>query len=100
MQLTDISLLDYFTVLNALVRSGPDPVPSKASVNIHWQGTGERLDVVNDEQRFSGNYENANAGVHWSASNEDGYRFSTANSSDVHVAHAFTVKMRSGAFHP
>lgn len=98
--LSDFSLLDYIDVVNAILRVGPDPLPASASVDIAWSGTGERTQVKNVEQGFAGNYENANASVQWSASNGAGYAFSTANSSEVSVTHAFTAQLRTGSFHP
>lgn len=98
--LNDLPMLDYFTVGNALTRLGPDPLGAIASVDIVWSGTGERTQVRNAEQGFAGNYENATAAVEWSASNSDGYHFSTAGSSGVHVPHAFTAHLRTGVFHP
>ena len=97
---SNFSLLDYFTVVNAILRTGSDPLDTTASVDIAWSGTGERMRVENDDQGFAGNYENADASVQWSASNSAGYSFSTAGSSDVTVAHAFTAKLRTGSFHP
>lgn len=97
---SDFSLLDYFDVVNAILRNGPDPLAATASVDIAWSGTGERLQVENDEQDFAGNYENATSSVQWSASNEAGYFFSTANSSQVSVTHAFTAHLRTGSFYP
>ncbi len=97
--LSDTDMLDYITVVNAILRTGPDPVPVKASVDIHWMGTGERMKVNNEEAGFSGQYENATAEIVWSVHNAD-YAYSTANSSETHIAHAFTAKVRNGAFHP
>ncbi len=98
--LHDLPMFDYFTVANALVRTGPDPLGASASVDIAWTGTGERTQVKNAEQGFAGNYENANASVEWSASNDAGYHFSTAGSTGVAVHHAFTATLRTGVFHP
>lgn len=98
--LSDFSLLDYFNVFNAILRGGDDPLQATASVDIAWSGTGERAQVRNSDLGFAGNYENANASVQWSASNSAGYSFSTANSSDVSVAHAVTAQVRTGSFHP
>jgi hypothetical protein len=93
-RLPDFAMLDYFTVVNALFRNGPEPVSATASVDIGWQGTGERLQVENGDQGFSGQYENASGSIQWSASNADGY------SRNVLVTHAFTAHVRTGVFHP
>ena len=99
-RLSDFPLLDYFTAANAILRAGPDPLEATASLDIAWLGTAERMQVENEEQSFMGNYENASASVQWSASNETGYFFSTANSSVTSVTHALTAQLRTGSFHP
>jgi hypothetical protein len=99
--LSDVALFDYFTSANAILRDGSAPiVDATASVDIHWTGTGERLQVDNDQAGFGGSYENASATIEWSASNATGYFFSTVNSSETNVTHAFTAKVRNGVFHP
>lgn len=97
---SDFSLFDWFTVVNAILRNGPDPIRATASLDIRWSGTGERRRVRNDAVGFAGLYENADATIEWSASNEEGYFFSTANSSETHVGHAFTAHVRNGVFYP
>lgn len=97
--LHDLPLFDYETLANALGHVAV-PLNAWASVDIAWTGTGERTQVQNGEQGFGGNYENATADVQWSAANETGYHFSTAHSTEVHVPHAFTAHVRTGAFHP
>jgi hypothetical protein len=98
--LVDFSLLDYFTAVNAILRTGPDPIDATASVDVQWTGTGERLQVDNDQAGFAGQYENASATIEWSASNDAGYFFSTINSSETTVTHAFTAHVRNGVFYP
>jgi hypothetical protein len=96
-----LAMFDYFTSVNAILRPpGLVPLDATASVDIHWTGTGERLQVDNDAAGFGGSYERASARVEWSASNAAGYSFSTANSSEVNVTHAFTAEVRNGIFHP
>jgi hypothetical protein len=97
---SDLAMLDHFTSVNAILRDGSAPIlDATASVNIQWTGTGERLKVDNDQAGFVGQYENASATITWSASNDDGYFFSTVNSSEINVTHAFTAKVRNGVFH-
>ena len=98
--LVDFSLLDYFTAVNAILRTGPDPIDATASVDVQWTGTGERLQVDNDQAGFAGQYENASATIEWSASNDAGYFFSTINSSETTVTHALTAHVRNGVFYP
>lgn len=93
-------MFDYFTVVNSILRTGPEPLDAAASVDISWSGTGERTRVENAELGFAGNYENATASVEWSASNSAGYHFSTVGSSSVAVHHAYTAHLRTGQFHP
>jgi hypothetical protein len=91
-------LLDYFDVVNAVFRTGPDPVPAMASVDVRWTGTGRRMKVRNDVQGFGGQYESASAMVQWSVSNAEGYFFSTANSSHTNLTSAFTAHVHNGVF--
>jgi len=96
---SDLSMFDYFTSVNAILRNGPAPIAAMASLDIHWTGTGERLQVDNDQAGFGGPYENASATIEWLASTA-GYFFSTVNSSETTVTHAFTAHVRNGVFHP
>jgi hypothetical protein len=96
-----LAMFDYFTSVNAILRPpGLVPLDATASLEIRWAGTGERLQVDNDQAEFGGSYERASATIEWSASNAAGYFFSTANSSDINVTHAFTAHVRNGIFHP
>ncbi len=96
--LSNFHTLDYLNVINAIFRTGPDPIPSRGSVDIEWNGTGQRMHVENEAAGFRGRYENASAHIEWSASSAAGYHFSTANSSETHITHAFTAHVQSGAF--
>jgi hypothetical protein len=98
---SDLAMFDYFTSANAILRDGSAPIiGATASVDIDWTGTGERLKINNDMAGFGGSYEHASATVEWSASNSEGYFFSTINSSQTNVTHAFTAHVRNGAFFP
>jgi hypothetical protein len=99
--LSDLRLFDYFTSANAILRDGSAPiVDATASIDIHWTGTGERLQVDNAKAGFGGQYENARGSIEWSAENAEGYFFSTVDSSETTVTHAFTAHVRNGVFHP
>ncbi len=92
-------LKDYLTVVNALFRNGPAPVPTMADVDIHWMGNGQRMVIRNDDAGFGGQYENANATIEWTVHNDD-FFYSTANSSETNISHAYTLKGRNGVFYP
>jgi hypothetical protein len=99
--LSDLRLFDYFTAANAILRDGSAPIlDATASVNIQWTGTGERLQVDNATAGFGGQYENARGSIEWSAENAEGYFFSTVDSSETTVTHAFTAHVRNGVFFP
>ena len=99
--LSHVALFDFTTSPNAIFRDGSAPiVDAMANVKIQWMGTGERLKVDNDKAGFGGQYEHAGATIEWSASNAAGYSFSTVNSSEINVTHAFTAHVRNGIFHP
>ena len=97
--LTDLLHSDYFTIVNALFRTGPAPLGAMISLDIHWTGTGEEVQVNNDTAGFDGRYTQASATIAWLAANAAGYTFSTANSGEVNIPHAFTAQVRSGVFH-
>jgi hypothetical protein len=97
---SDLAMFDYFTEVNSILRDGSAPiVAATAGVDIRWTGTGERLQVENETADFGGQYENASPLIAWSATNADGYFFSTANSSSTTARHAFTAHMRNSVFH-
>jgi hypothetical protein len=98
-RLTEVFHSDYFKILNALFRTGPLPLDARASLDIRWAGTRERRQVNNDTAGFRGQYTNATATIEWSAANAAGYVFSTANSSETNITHAFTARVQSGVFH-
>jgi hypothetical protein len=98
---SDLAILDYFTSVNATLRDGSAPIiGATASLDIHWTGTGQRLKIHNDTAGFGGQYEHASATITWSASNDAGYFFSTVDSSEATITHAFTAHVRNGVFHP
>jgi hypothetical protein len=98
---SDLAMFDHFTEVNSILRDGSAPiVDATASVDIRWTETGERLQVDNDTVGFGGRYENARGSIEWSAENAEGYFFSTVNSSETTVTHAFTAHVRDGVFHP
>jgi hypothetical protein len=97
--LTEAFHTDYFNILNALFRTGPLPLDARASFDIRWTGTREQRQVNNDTAGFRAEYTNTTATIDWSAANDAGYVFSTANSSETNVTHAFTARVQSGVFH-
>jgi hypothetical protein len=98
---SNLAMFDYFTGGNTILRDGSAPIiDATASVDIQWTGTGERLQVDNDHAGFGAQYEHASATIEWSAENSEGYFFSTVNSSQTAVTHAFTAHVRNGVFHP
>jgi outer membrane receptor protein involved in Fe transport len=92
--------METFTSADDILRPESfEPVPATANLDIHWTGTGERMKVVNSDQGFAGQYENATGTLTWSATNDDGYTFDTTNEpSDFNLTHAFTCHLRNGAF--
>jgi hypothetical protein len=97
----NVAMFDYFTSANAILRDDSAPIiGATASLDIHWTGTGERLKIDHDTDGFGGQYVRANATIEWSAENAEGYFFSTVNSSEANVTHAFTATVRNGVFHP
>jgi hypothetical protein len=98
--LSDYPVFETFTSADAILRPESfDPVPATANLDVQWTGTGERMKVVNSDQGFACQYENATGTLTWSATNDDGYTFDTTNEpSDFNLTHAFTCHLRNGAF--
>jgi len=96
--LSDFPLLDFFDAANALFRGGQDAIPSTASLNISWTGTGEVMEVHNTSGGFVGEYANATPAFEWSVTNDEGFSLSTADSSETNVTHAFTAQIQNGVF--
>jgi hypothetical protein len=103
--------LDWIDVVNAIFRSGPDPIPAVANVDVHWTGTGERTVVRSDNppapyRPFGGQYERAAGTVQWSAEvapsagHPNGYVFDTAFATATTITSAYTAKVRTGVFYP
>lgn len=93
-----LGLSDYFDLPAALFHEGKAPLAAEADVDIRWEDAGEQAHVENSSDGFTADYRSATAKLTWSATNSDGYEFSTEDSTDVHVAHAFTAVLRSGRF--
>jgi len=98
-RLNNVDLLDYIDVVNAVFRNGPDPIPSKAQVNVHWHGTGNQVSVNNDAAGFNGTYHSTDVSIDFGFRNTDGYFFSTRNSSKRLITSSFVSEVEVGAFH-
>lgn len=93
-----LGMSDYFDLANAVFHAGRPPLAAETEVDIHWRDAGEHAHVDNPDDGFTADYRSATAEVVWSATNREGYRFSTEGSHDVTVSHAFTALLRSGRF--
>lgn len=97
-RVNNLDLLDYIDVVNAVFRNGPDPIPSKAQVNVQWRGTGNHVFVDNDAAGFNGRYHSTDVNVDFGFRNQDGYFFSTRNSSSRLTTSSFVCEVEVGAF--
>ena len=78
MMATDLSVIDYFDIPNALFRF-EDPVSSAArcSFDITWSGPVTNRSPVSGPSGSSGQLVMCEATMQWSATNAQGFRFET-----------------------
>jgi hypothetical protein len=102
MQASNVPILDYGTLGNALFGGGPPAVPGSVSVNVVWSGVGQRLNIRNTDPvfgGFAGEFIRNTAQMEWTAIVGD-YTFAsdaltTSSSSFAEIGHE-----RNGSFFP
>ena len=102
LQATDVAILDYGFIPNALFGGGPPPVPGTVSFKVVWNGVNERLNIKNTDPvygGFAGEFVRTNAQMEWSATVGDFTLVSdpivTSTSSFAELGHE-----RNGSFLP
>lgn len=98
-EVTNIALLDYFDVVNAIFRNGPPPIRSRADVRVRWRDSGERRVINNDAAGFNGVYHSTDVLIDFGFVNADGYFFNTLDSSHRLVTSSLVSYVEVGAFH-
>jgi hypothetical protein len=102
MKATDVPILDYGDIGNALFGGGPPPAPGSVSFTVKWGGAGERVKIRNEDPvygGFAGEFIRNSAQMAWTASVGE-FRFvsdplETSSSSFAVIGHE-----RNGCFFP
>jgi hypothetical protein len=87
MRAANLAVTDDFTLTNALLHTGPPPVPAKVSFDVSWSGVVHRFSASNhtDGNRYRGRYAQvSSATIDWSAA-EKGFSFTSTPGSSVTV---------------
>src|SRR5437764_9787026 len=70
LQASDVAILDYGNIPNALFGGGPPPTSGTVSFKVVWSGVDERLNIKNTEPvygGFAGEFVRNRAQMEWSA---------------------------------
>ena len=70
LQASDVAILDYGQISNALFGGGPAPTPGTVSFKVIWNGVNERLNIRNTDPvfgGFAGEFVRNHAQMEWSA---------------------------------
>ena len=102
LQASDVAILDYGYIANALFGGRPTPTPGTVSFKVVWSGVDERLNITNTDPvygGFAGEFVRNSAQMEWSAAVGD-YTFAsdpivTSSSSFAEIGHE-----RNGSFFP
>jgi hypothetical protein len=102
LQASDVAILDYGAIPNALFGGGPPPTSGTVSFKVVWTGVNERLNIKNTDAVFggyAGEFVRNSAQMEWSAAVGD-YTFVsdpmvTSSSSFAEIGHE-----RNGSFLP
>ena len=102
LQASEVAILDYGAIPNALFGGGPPPTSGTVSFKVVWSGMNERLNIKNTDPVFggyAGEFVRNTAQMEWSAAVGD-YTFVsdpmvTSSSSFAEIGHE-----RNGSFLP
>lgn len=99
MTVSDLAVIDYFDIPNALFRF-EDPVSSAASCSfdITWSGPVTSRSPVSGPAGSSGQVVMCDATMQWSASNALGFQFETDSSAPTTSVFAQLGKVMNGVF--
>ena len=99
MRATNLQLLDFFSIPNALFRFlSPASVAATCSFDIEWKGpVTDRSKISDPVVGFEGDFVSDQATMTWSASTSDGFSFQS-NPHNTTSAFAELGKMRNGVF--
>jgi len=102
LQASDVAILDYGNIPNALFGGGPPPIPGTVSFKVVWSGVNERVNIKNTDPVFggyAGEFVRNSAQMEWSGAVGD-FTFEsdplvTSSSSFAELGHE-----RNGSFFP
>jgi len=102
LQASNVAILDYGNIPNALFGGGPAPIAGTVSFKVLWSGVNERLNIKNTDPvfgGFAGEFVRNSAQMEWSAAVGD-YTFVSdplvaSTSSFAEIGHE-----RNGSFFP
>jgi len=100
LQASDVAILDYGYIPNALFGGGPPPIPGTVSFRVVWSGVDQRLNIKNTDPvygGFEGEFVRNTAQMEWNATVGD-FTFvsdpiGTSSSSFAEIGHE-----RNGSF--
>jgi hypothetical protein len=102
MQASDVPILDYGNIGNALFGGGPAPVPGSVSFKVVWSGVSQKTNLKNTDPvfgGFAGEFIRNTAQMEWTATVGDlmfaSDPLSTSSSSFAEIGHE-----RNGSFLP
>ena len=102
LQATNVAVLDYGNIGNALFGGGPPPIPGTVSFKVVWSGVNQRVNIQNTDPvygGFAGEFVRNSAQMEWTAT-VGGLTFvsdpiSTSSSLFAEIGHE-----RNGSFFP
>jgi len=97
MQVSDVAVTDYGNIVNALFGGGPAPVPATVSFEVRWSGVVERVNIVNPDNGFAGEFVRGHAQMEWSATVGD-FSFVSGPASTSSSVFAEIGHERNGSF--
>jgi hypothetical protein len=102
MQASNVPILDYGNIGNALFGGGPPPVPGSVSFNVVWSGVGQRVNIRNTDPvygGFAGEFIRNSAQMQWTATVGD-YTFASDPLTTSSSSFAEIGEERNGSFFP
>ena len=100
LQASNVPILDYGNIGNALFGGGPSPVPGSVSFRVVWSGVGERVNIKNTDPvfgGFAGEFIRNTAQMEWTATVGD-FTFVSAPLATSSSSFAEIGQERNGSF--
>jgi hypothetical protein len=102
MQVSNVPILDYGSLGNALFGGGPPAVPGSVSFKVVWSGVNQRLNIKNTDPvygGFAGEFIRNTAQMEWTATVGD-YTFASDPLTTSSSSFAEIGQERNGSFFP